>query len=174
MFVYNPPSSMEELLEAFQNRLNHLAKGVLTDHQKIEAELRKGFTTPLASTLYKNCIKTGKDVYEGGAYYNTSGIQAIGVTGMSPTPLYAINELVFKQKKYTLLDVIHAIDANFEGDEYREIHNDLLSVPKFGEDSSPEPAKWVSKVMEIYNKALASVGPLQPQKRQVQGGLLCP
>ncbi|NLO64217.1 MAG: radical SAM protein [Clostridiales bacterium] len=169
MFVYNPPSSMEELLEAFQNRLNHLAKGVLTDHQKIEAELRKGFTTPLASTLYKNCIKTGKDVYEGGAYYNTSGIQAIGVTDVADS-LYAINELVFKQKKYTLLDVIHAIDANFEGDEYREIHNDLLSVPKFGEDSSPEPAKWVSKVMEIYNKALASVDPCSPRNGKYKAG----
>ena len=34
---------------------------------------------------------------------------------------------------------------------------DLLSIPKYGDDSDPKPALWATKVMEIYNKALASV-----------------
>ncbi|HHT83538.1 MAG: pyruvate formate lyase family protein [Christensenellales bacterium] len=169
MFVYNPPKDMEELISRFQTRLNCLAKGVLTDHQKIEAELRKNFTTPLASALYKNCIKTGKDVYEGGTVFNTSGIQAIGVTDVADS-LYAIDEMVFKQKKYTLLDVIHAIDNNFEGEEYKQIHQDLLSVPKFGDDSSEEAAKWVTKVMEIYNKALRSVDDCSPRNGSYKAG----
>ena len=67
MFVYNPPKDMEELISDSKQGLI-VGEGVLTDHQKIEAELRKNFTTPLASALYKNCIKTGKDVYEGGRF----------------------------------------------------------------------------------------------------------
>ncbi len=156
MYNYNPPKSMEELLENYQQRLNEVTTSILLDQQKIIMVLGKDFTTPLASSMFKNCVKTGKDAYEGGTFYKSSGIQAVGITDVADS-LYAIDELVFKQKKYTLPDIIKAIDSNFEGEENQKIREDLLSVPKFGDDSSPEPAKWVSKTMEMYCKALASV-----------------
>lgn len=156
LFSYNPPSDMNELLERFQTRLNTLAKAILTDHQKIEKVLRESFTTPLTSSLYKGCIQSGKDVYEGGTTFNSSGIQAVGVTDVADS-LYALNEVVFKKKLYTLTDIINAIDSNFEGDKNRQIRSELLAVPKFGDDSSGESAKWVTEVMRIYNNALDSV-----------------
>ncbi|MGQ4875490.1 MAG: pyruvate formate lyase family protein [Promethearchaeia archaeon] len=155
-YNYNPPSSMDELIDRFQNRLNQLAKGVLTDHQKIEKILRENFTTPLASALFKGCIESGKDLYEGGATFNSSGIQAVGVTDVADS-LYAIEEVVFKKKLYTIEEIIKAIDANFQGSYYQKIREALLSVPKFGDDSSQEAVKWVNKVLEIYNNALDSV-----------------
>jgi formate C-acetyltransferase len=147
---------MDELLDRFQTRLNVLANGVLADHQLIEEKLREGFTTPLASALYEGCIESGKDVYEGGARINSSGIQAVGVTDVADS-LYAINELVFKQNKYTLLDIIEAFEDNFASEKNQAIRESLLAVPKFGDDSSPEAAAWVTKVMAIYNAALESV-----------------
>ncbi|MEX2684608.1 MAG: pyruvate formate lyase family protein [Candidatus Sigynarchaeota archaeon] len=155
-FNYNPPSSMEELLDRFQARLNELAKSILADHQTIEQELRKNFTTPLASSLFKSCIDTGKDVYEGGTVLNSSGIQAVGVTDVADS-LHALDEVVFKKHLYTIAEVIKAIDADFEGNENQRIKEALLAVPKFGDDSSREASDWVSKVMAIYNKALDSV-----------------
>ena len=155
LYVYDPPKDMEELLARFQARLNALAKSILDDQQAIERGLQKYFTTPLASSLYKGCLESGKDVYEGGTHYNTAGIQAIGVTDVAES-LHAIDELVFKQKKYTLPEVIEAIDANFEGAWNQQIRADIMAIPKFGDDSSPVPAQWVTRVMEIYNKALAS------------------
>lgn len=154
--IYNPPADMAELLQRFQARLNTLAQGVLADHQHIEKQLRTYFTTPLASSLYKGCIKRGKDCYEGGCDINSSGIQAIGVTDVADS-LFAIDELVFKQNKYTLLQIIDAIDHNFDGDKYKQLHKDLLGIPKFGDDSCKAATDWVSKVMQIYNTALASV-----------------
>jgi len=71
--------------------------------------------------------------------------------------LYAIDELVFKKKKYTPEEVIKAIDEDFEGQFNNALREDLLSIPKYGDDSDPKPALWATKVMEIYNKALASV-----------------
>ncbi len=156
LFNYNPPTNMKELLDRFQLRLNYLTSGILTDHQKIEKTLSKGFTTPLASTLYENCIRTGKDLYEGGAAINTSGIQAIGVTDVADS-LYAIDEIVFKKKQYTLLDVINAIDDNFENIENQKVREVLYAVPKYGDDSSKQTSIWVTKVMQIYNEALKSV-----------------
>ncbi len=156
LFKINPPSSMEELLDRYQKRLNHLASGILTDHQKIEKELRENFTTPLASSLYRGCIESGKDAYEGGTTLNSSGIQAVGVTDVADS-LHAIEEIVFKKKLYSINYIIDAIDSNFEGEFNQQIRAALLEVPKFGDDSSDRASEWVTWVMESYNKALKSV-----------------
>ena len=156
LYIYNPPSSMNELLTRFQTRLNFLAKSILAGHQYMELTQSKHFTTPLASTLFKGCVESGKDVYEGGATFNSCGIQAVGVTDVADS-LHAINEVVFKKKLYTLYDVIKAIDNNFRGVYNQQIRSALLAVPKFGDDSSREATEWVNKVLQIYNNALDSV-----------------
>lgn len=155
-FAYNPPNSMEEILQSYQERLNELTASILYDQQKIIKVLEKDFTTPLASSLFRNCLETGKDAYEGGTFYRSSGIQAVGITDAADS-LHAIDELVFKKGKYTLLEIIKAIDCDFEGEENQRIREALLAVPKFGDDSSPEASKWVSKVMGMYCTALACV-----------------
>ncbi|MCL2495366.1 MAG: hypothetical protein FWE98_06905, partial [Oscillospiraceae bacterium] len=152
LFEYDPPKDMEELLARFKTRLNALTRSILADQQIIEQALSEYFTTPLASSLYRGCMESGKDAYEGGTHYNTAGIQAVGVTDVADS-LHAIDELVFKQKKYTLPQILDAIDANFEAHE--QLRADLLSIPKFGDDSSAEPVKWVDTVMQIFNEALA-------------------
>jgi formate C-acetyltransferase len=154
--IYDSPKDMDTLLHRFQERLNHLAASVLDDHQDYERILQERFTTPLASTLFNNCIETGKDVYEGGAKINSSGIQAVAVTDVADS-LHAIDEVVFRKKQYTIDQVIYAIEQNFEGDQNEEIRNALLKVPKFGDDITPEPQQWVNKVLEIYVNALNSV-----------------
>jgi formate C-acetyltransferase len=157
LYNYNPPSNMEELLERFQKRLNHLTNSILKDHQKIERHLRQHFPTPLASSLSKGCIESGRDVYEGGATINSSGIQAVGVTDVADS-LFAINEVVFKKKLYSIEDVIVAIENNFQGSRSQKIRSALLSVPKFGEESSTETIVWMNEVLKMYNNALDSVG----------------
>lgn len=155
-FKYDPPSSMAELLARYQARLNQVTKSILTDHQAIEAQLRKNFTTPLASSLFQGCIDSGRDVYEGGTAINSSGIQAVGITDAADS-LHAIDEVVFKQKRCALGDVLDAIENNFEGEKHQEIRALLMAVPKFGDDSSPQATAWVNEVMRMYNEALESV-----------------
>ena len=156
LYTYNPPSSMDELLDRFKARLNHLLKSILADHKTIEQELCKNFTTPLASSLFKGCIESGKDAYEGGTTFNSSGIQAVAVTDVADS-LHAIDEVVYKKKLYTINDIINAIENNFQGNYYQQIKSALLAVPKFGDDSSREATEWVNKIMQIYNDALDSM-----------------
>ena len=154
--AYNPPANMDELLARYQARLNHLASSILTDHQNIEKVLRESFPTPLASSLFKGCIKSGKDVNEGGATFNSSGIQAVGITDAADS-LFAIDEVVFRKGLYTLDDIISAIDNDFEGEQNQRIRSALLAVPKFGQDESRESQEWVNRVLQIYVNALHSV-----------------
>jgi formate C-acetyltransferase len=168
LYNYNPPSSMDELLERFQVRLNKVTNSILTDHQMIERALRKYFTTPLASSLFKGCVESGKDVYEGGTTFNSSGIQAVGVTDVADS-LYAINEVVYKKKLCTIDDLINALETNFQGNRNQRIRSALLEVSKFGDDSSREATKWMNRVLQIYNNALDSV-PNCPRKGRYSAG----
>ncbi|MGI6595080.1 MAG: pyruvate formate lyase family protein [Christensenellales bacterium] len=156
MYIYNPPSSMEELLARYKVRLQALTNSVLADQQRIIKILGKDFTTPLASSLYDGCLKRGKCAYQGGTDFISSGIQGIGVTDVADS-LYAIDKLVFTEKKYSMLDIIKAIDSNYEGEENQRILADINAIPKFGDDSSQVPVKWVNLVLKIWNDALASV-----------------
>jgi formate C-acetyltransferase len=151
-----PPANMDELLARFQTRLNFLTNSVLTDHQSIEKIISEYFTTPLSSTLFKGCIESGKDLCEGGATINSSGIQAVGITDVADS-LFAINEVVYKKKLYSIHDLINAIDNNFEGEYYQQVRSALLEVPKFGHDGSREAVVWVNKTLQIYVNALKSV-----------------
>ncbi len=156
LHVYDPPGDMDALLERFETQLCRLTKSILSDHQEIEKQLRENFTTPLASSLFRGCVASGKDLYEGGATCNSSGIQAVGVTDVADS-LHAIDEVVFKKRSYDMQDVIAAMDSNFEGEHYGPIRDALLAVPKFGDDASPEAAAWVNRVLGIYNAVLDSI-----------------
>ncbi|RJO69520.1 MAG: radical SAM protein [Myxococcales bacterium] len=152
----DPPRNMDELLERFQRRLNRLATSILADHQKIEKAIREHFAIPLASSLSKGCIESGKDLNEGGATFNSSGIQAVGITDVADS-LHAIDEVVYKRKLYSIRDVIAAIDRDFAGDRHQKIREALLGAPKFGQDESKAAVEWVNRTLEIYIKALAQV-----------------
>ncbi len=155
-YIFNTPANMSELLARFQTRLNAVARAILRDHHLIERELRKNFTTPLSSALFPGCVESGKDVTEGGTTINSAGIQAVGVTDVADS-LYALDEVVFKKKQYSLKAVLNAIENNFEGAKNQQIRAALLAVPKFGDDSSREATEWVTNVMAIFNNALDSV-----------------
>jgi len=149
----NLPANMDQLMERFSERLNELVRDVLADQQRIETALSQSLITPLASSLYRGCLDSGKDVYEGGTTLNSSGIQAVGVTDVADS-LAAIDALVFQQQRYTLAEVIEAMDANFEGKRYEAIHDDLLAAPKFGDDDATDAHLWVNRVLQVYVNAL--------------------
>ncbi|GAB4317792.1 MAG: hypothetical protein Kow0069_20620 [Promethearchaeota archaeon] len=152
----NPPRDVEQLWDRFRRRLIELTRAVLADHQVIEHELRTHFPTPLASSLFRDCVAKGKDLYEGGARFNSSGIQAVGVTDVADS-FHAVEEVVFKRKLFTIDDVVRAVDANFQGERNRRVREALLAVPKFGDDSSPRAVWWVNRVLAAWNEALESV-----------------
>jgi len=147
------PATMDQLMERFDERLRELVRDLLADQQRIETALSTSLTTPLASSLYTGCLDSGKDVYEGGATLNSSGIQAVGVTDVADS-LVALDELVFRQQRYTLDQVLDAMDDNFEGRQHKQLHADLLAAPKFGDDASTDAHLWINRVLQVYVDAL--------------------
>jgi len=98
-------------------------------------------------------MDSGKDVYEGGTTHNSSGIQAVGVTDVADS-LAALDELVFKQKRYSLAEVLEAMDADFDGPQFHKLYDDLRAAPKFGDDAATDAHLWVDRVLQVYVDAL--------------------
>ncbi|HPV04096.1 MAG TPA: pyruvate formate lyase family protein [Myxococcota bacterium] len=164
----NPPASMDELLDRFQDRLNEVTADVLADQYLIETALAKTLPVPLASATFESAVTAGRDLLQGGAAINTSGIQAVGVTDVADS-LYAIDELVFKRGAFTMQQLLDALDANFQGPKHERIREMLMAIPKFGNDADPRPAQWETRVMEAWCKALAAVPKTTRGGRYVAG-----
>lgn len=150
-----PPAalkSMDAIMDAFATQVNHMAGRMIDDMHIVEKGNRDYHPTPFSSMLVDGCIESGKDVTAGGAQYNSSGIQGVGVADTADS-LAALHELVFKKKKYTLIEVIAAIRADF--DKYEKMHAELLNAPKFGNDMDM-PDQYANQVAHIYHDALAT------------------
>lgn len=90
---------------------------------------------PLLSLFNKNCVESSKDIANGGAIYNNYGFTSVGLANLVNS-LYAIDKLVFKDKKYKLDEFVGIINSNFKSNELliKEIHNeeDKYGVDKEG------------------------------------------
>jgi len=107
--------------------------------------------TPFLSLLIDDCIQTGKDYHDGGARYNSSYIQGVGV-GTITDALTALKYHVFENEAIPLADLLKALESDFRGDE--KLRLTLLErTPKYGNDD--DYADGVMKeVFEAYFKAV--------------------
>ncbi len=87
---------------------------------------------PVLSALTVGCMESGRDVMEGGAAYNPSGVNLFGIANLADS-LAAIKKVVYEGGKITLEELRAALLADFAGHE--ALQQILLNqVPKFGND----------------------------------------
>lgn len=89
------------------------------------------------SLLMNDCIAKGKAVFEGGVRYLNASSEMYGIISCADS-LTAINNLVYKQKRLTLEELVHVLDCDFEG--YEEIRRLCLEAPKYGNDNDEADA----------------------------------
>ncbi|MHA1634217.1 MAG: pyruvate formate lyase family protein [Candidatus Thorarchaeota archaeon] len=88
--------------------------------------------TPYLSALMDKCAENGKDVNEGGTVWNFNTVEGMGIATVADS-VAAVKKMVYEDKKTTMLELVQAIEANFEG--YEELRQLLRSkAPKFGND----------------------------------------
>lgn len=83
------------------------------------------------SILMDDCIGRGKALLDGGVQYLGGTNETYGNINTSDS-LWAIKDLVFDRKKYTLDQLQEAVLANFEG--YEDLRKDCLACDKYGND----------------------------------------
>ncbi len=142
--------STDDLLALFRMQLEHGIGRLLDDLQAIERGNTKFHPTPLTSALIEGCIESARDCTAGGARYNGSGIQGVGVVEVGDS-LAAIEKVVFEDRAASMEEVVRACAANFVG--FESLRARLSRAPKYGNDD-PRADRWVSRVMDVFAQAL--------------------
>ena len=143
--------SFEELFEAYEKQLNHFVDIKVRGNNVIERLYARYIPAPFLSLLIDDCIAKGKDYHDGGARYDTSYIQGVGVGTMTDA-LTAIKYHVFDEKTLTMAKLLAVLQDDFEGHE--RVRQMLLNkTPKYGNDDDYADNVMVA-VFEAYFNAI--------------------
>ena len=124
--------TFEDLVEAFGAQVRYLIDIKIKGNNIIEEIFAGWLPAPFLSLLVEDCIKSGKDYNAGGARYNTSYIQGVGL-GTVTDMLTSIKFNIYDTKSLTWDELLAALEADFEGfDDIR--HQLIYNTPKFGND----------------------------------------
>lgn len=133
----------DDLLNAFKIQLKHFIDIKIKGSNIIERLFSNHMPVPFLSLLIDDCILNGKDYNAGGARYNTSYIQGVGL-GSITDMLTSIKYHIYDEKTFLWAELKHAMDVDFEGfDQMRA--KLVFDTPKYGNDDdyADEQATWV-------------------------------
>ena len=124
--------SYEELFEAYKKQIEYFLDIKIKGSNVIEEIYARYMPAPFLSIITNDCISSGKDYNAGGARYNTNYIQGVGI-GTITDSLASIKYNVFDKQKFSMEELMNALENNFEG---HEIIKNLVSnkTPKYGND----------------------------------------
>lgn len=126
--------SFEELQRAFESQLCHWVERMARSVNVIDRTHQSLKPLPYLSLVIDDCIERGVDVSAGGAVYNDTGVQAVGL-GTAADALAAIRFLVFEQREVTGRQLLEALESNWEGFEYLYALINGRKVPHYGNDN---------------------------------------
>ncbi|AZS50320.1 glycyl radical protein [Entomomonas moraniae] len=104
--------SYNELEKAYRKQMEWFVKLLVNADNAVDVAHGERAPLPFLSCMVDNCIAKGKTLQEGGAQYNFTGPQGVGVANVGDA-LMAIKTLVFEQKKLTLTQLKEVLGNNF-------------------------------------------------------------
>ena len=108
--------SFDRLFDAFKTQLHHFIEIKVRGNQLIERMYSTLMPAPFLSVITDDCIKKGKDYNAGGARYNNTFIQLVGIGSLTDC-FSALKQTVFDEKALALKDFVCTLDRNFEGQD---------------------------------------------------------
>lgn len=141
----------EELFAAFEKQLRYFIDIKIRGNNIIEKLYAKYMPVPFLSLLIDDCIANGKDYHSGGARYNTSYIQGVGL-GTATDCFASIRCNVFDRKRIGMGELLEALKTDFEGRE--ALRKQLLDeTPKYGNDDEYADSV-LTQIFEAYFQAI--------------------
>ncbi len=110
------------------------------------------YPTPIMSALFKGPMDQGRDVVQGGAKINASGVALIGLADAADC-LSAIEKHVYQDPTITFGELLQALKENFQGSHaQKQLHallNNPAKTPKYGNDDPAADGnlKWLLQVV---------------------------
>jgi formate C-acetyltransferase len=139
------------LFEAWTRQLNHFIDIKIRGNNLIEQVNARQMPVPFLSLVIEDCIASGRDYNAGGARYNTSYIQGVGL-GSITDALSALKVHVFDRQTVSMDAFLQMLGENFAGHE--DFRRQLLDhTPKYGNDDDAAD-EILQLVFEAYYRAV--------------------
>ncbi|MFV7496876.1 formate C-acetyltransferase [Klebsiella michiganensis] len=130
----NPDITWDGLIDQIRDKIRYYIKLMVEGSNICDIGHRDWAPVPLLSSFIEDCVQHGQDITEGGARYNFSGVQGIGIANLSDS-LHALKGMVFEQKRLSFAELIAVLKANFQTPEGEKIRARLINrFEKYGND----------------------------------------
>ncbi|MBN1950857.1 MAG: glycyl radical protein [Bacteroidales bacterium] len=142
------------LMEAFEKQVRYFAGIKIEGNLIIEKQFAHNMPVPFLSLLVDDCIGNACDYNAGGARYNTSYIQGVGL-GTLTDCLTAVKYHIYDKKKLGWENLCYALSENFV--DFEDLRKDLIyNTPKYGNDDDYADDQAV-QIFEIFSKAVEGI-----------------
>ncbi len=144
--------TFEDVFAAWRRQFECFVNVKLHGNQVIERMYAQQMPAPFLSVLIDDCIENGRDYNAGGARYNNSYIQFVGLGSLTDC-FTAIREICFNGsvggRQVTLGQLVAVLQSNFAGEDL--LRQRLLNkIPKYGNDDDRADAVMT----RIFNTCL--------------------
>ncbi len=144
--------TFEEFMLAYRDQISYFADIKVRGNNVIEKTFAIHLPVPFLSLLLEDCIARGKDYNAGGARYNTTYIQGVGLGSITDI-LTSVKYNIYEQKRFTWNEMLTALRNNFEGAEQMQ-YDMIYNTPKYGNDDDYADAQAVA-VFEYFHDAVS-------------------
>ena len=143
--------SFEALFEAFRKQLGHFVEVKVRGNNIIEQLYARHLPAPFLSLLIDDCIAKGLDYHAGGARYDSSYIQGVGLGSLTDA-MSAIKHHVFEEGTVSPAELLAALESDFA--EREELRQRLWNrTPRYGNDD--DRADGIMRlIFEAYFEAI--------------------
>jgi formate C-acetyltransferase len=124
--------TFDDVLDAFRTQLSHFTELALKVNVEAEHYQPRHIRFPFLSALTWDCIERGRDITDGGARYDFTGVNLSNLAD-AVDGLAAIERLVFRDRAVRMSDMVEALRLNFDGRE--SLRQMMLNrAPRYGCD----------------------------------------
>jgi formate C-acetyltransferase len=146
-------SSYTMLLDAFRRQVEYFINIKIQGNNIIERIFANNLPVPFLSLFIDDCIGKGMDYVAGGARYNTTYIQGVGLGSITDC-LAAMKFQVYENQAVSMSEMLKALSINFEG--FEKLRYELIyNTPKYGNDDDAADVH-LCEVFDIYYDAINS------------------
>ncbi len=153
-----------EFKDAFARQVRWMAEKTTSLNNIFGKTHQDFYPTPILSSLFEGPMDKGKDLIQGGATINSSGVTIIGLADVVDS-LSAIGKAIFEDEGITMAELLRAMKKDFKGNGFEKLQKrlmDLKKTPKYGNDdpAADANAAWL---VDLLNEEFS-------EKQNYRGG----
>ena len=124
--------SFDQVWNAYDGQFTHFIRQMVKGMACLDQAIAENAPSPFASAMIDGPLEKGLDLTQGGAVYNSTGVQLMGFSNIADS-LYAVKKTVFEDRKYTMGDLADWLAGDWM--DHEDVRNYLLhKVAKYGND----------------------------------------